>query len=42
MLTLISILAAVGIGAWLAARHESKPELDTVAVRIRLDRSGLG
>lgn len=39
-LTLISILAAVAIGAWLVARRRSKPERDTVAVRLRLDHSG--
>ena len=42
LLTLISILAAVGIGAWLLARKRSKRKHDTIAVRLRLDRSGLG
>jgi hypothetical protein len=39
--TLISILAAVGIGTWLVARIRSKKE-DAVAVRLRLDHSGPG
>lgn len=41
LLTLISILAAVGVGAWLVTRTQSK-EADAVAVRLRLDRCGPG
>jgi hypothetical protein len=41
LLTLISILAAVGVSAWLIARRRSKGA-DAVAVRLRLDRSGPG
>ena len=40
-LTLISILAAVGVGAWLIARRTAQ-QADAVAVRLRLDRSGPG
>jgi hypothetical protein len=39
LLTLISILAAVGLGVWLVARRRLR---DSVAVRLRLDRSGPG
>jgi hypothetical protein len=39
-LTVISILAAIGIAAWLLRRTVLRPE--TVAVRLRLDRSGPG
>jgi len=42
LLTLISILAAVGVGGWLVARKRSKAEPDAVTVRLRLDRSGPG
>lgn len=39
-LTLFSILAATGIAAWLVRQTYFRP--DTVAVRLRLDRSGPG
>ena len=42
LLTLISILGAVAIGAWLVVLKRSKAETDVVAVRLRLDRSGPG
>src|SRR5262245_32602213 len=43
LLTQISILMAIALGVWvivLAAR--TRGQQDTVAVRLRLDRSGLG
>ena len=39
LLTLISILMAVGVCAWLFVRSRKR---DAVAVRLRLDRSGPG
>jgi hypothetical protein len=41
LLTLISILAAVGVTAWRTVRARSH-QADAVAVRLRLDRSGPG
>ncbi len=41
-LTLISILAVVGAGAWYLVRTKLSKEQDAVAVRLRLDRSGPG
>lgn len=39
-LTLISVFVAIGIAVWFVRRTWLRP--DTVAVRLRLDRSGLG
>jgi len=41
LLTLISILAAVGVAAWRIVRARTH-QADAVAVRLRLDRSGPG
>jgi hypothetical protein len=40
LLTLISILMAIAMGVWLVAR--TRGQKDSVAVRLRLDRSGPG
>lgn len=40
LLTLVSVLAAVGVGVWLF-RRARRPK-DTVEVRLRLDHSGPG
>ena len=40
LLTLISILMAIALGVWLVAR--TRGQKDSVAIRLRLDRSGPG
>lgn len=40
LLTLISIIMAISLGVWLIAR--TRGQHDSVAVRLRLDRSGFG